>query len=141
MEPCHPPNAPPMDMTEFGRRIHLVREHLLKMTQTELAGHLHISQAVYSRAEVGAGASIQFVFAMIDFLHSRNLRAHRLFREPFDVSYLRQDDALATPDDRAFEIMTQLKDHAKEDYEQTIRLLEMMAQRGRERSESGGSPR
>jgi hypothetical protein len=129
-----------MDMTEFGRRIHLVREHLLQMTQTELAGHLNISQAVYSRAEIGVGCSVQFVFAVMNFLYSRNLKAHRLFREPFDVNYLREDYQLSAPDERAFEIVSQLKDHAKAGYERSIILLEMMAQRGRERSEAGDSP-
>jgi transcriptional regulator with XRE-family HTH domain len=129
-----------MDMTEFGRRIRQVREQILEMTQTELAGHLNMSQAIYSRAEGGVGGSLLFVFTMLNFLHARNLRAHRLFREPFDVAYLRQEATLSVPDERAFELISELKDHARADLEKTIVLLEMMAQRHRERSEEGDTP-
>ena len=125
-----------MDMKEFGRRVQLVREELLGMRQVDLARELNISQAIYSRVETGVGAHIKFVFAFVDFLNKRNLRAHRLFREPFDLGLLKGDEAISSPDERAFGIMARMKDHAKEDLESMVLLMEILGQKKREEGKS-----
>jgi UDP-N-acetylglucosamine 2-epimerase len=72
-----------MDFKEFGNRVQLVREEILDMSQTELAGHLNMSQVMYSRAENGLGGNIKFIFDLMNFLRIRNLEGHMLFHEPF----------------------------------------------------------
>ena len=130
-----------MDMKEFGRRVQLVREELLGMRQVDLAKELKISQAIYSRVETGVGAHIKFVFAIMDYLYKRNYRAHRLFREPFDLGLLKGDESVSSPDERAFGIMARMKDHAKEDLENMVLLMEILGQKKRnEDKSSGGAP-
>jgi hypothetical protein len=118
-----------MDMKEFGRRVQLIREELLGMRQVDLAQELLISQAIYSRVETGSGANIKFIFALMDFLHRRNYKAYRIFREPFDIRLMKGEDYLSTPDERAFEIMARIKDHAQEDLQNMVLLMEIMGQK------------
>ena len=118
-----------MDMKEFGRRVQLIREELLNMRQVDLAKELKISQAIYSRVETGSGAHIKFIFAFIDFLYRKNYRAYLFFREPFDLSLLKGKEYLDTPDERAFSIMARMKDHAKEDLENMVLLMEILGQK------------
>ena len=122
-------NTDIMNMKEFGRRVQLIREELLHMRQVDLAKELKISQAIYSRAESGAGAHIKFIFALMDFLYKQGYKAHLVFREPFDLGLLKGEEQLSSPDERAFEIMARMKDHAKEDLENMVLLMEIMGQK------------
>jgi transcriptional regulator with XRE-family HTH domain len=118
-----------MDNKEFGRRVQLVREELLGMTQVEISQEMQIAQAIYSRVERGHSANIKFVFAFLNLLHKRMLVAHRLFREPFDLALLKGDMPIANPDERAHNLMAKMKDHAKEDLESMILLMEILGQK------------
>jgi transcriptional regulator with XRE-family HTH domain len=118
-----------MDNKEFGRRVQAVREDLLGLRQVDIAQEMQISQAIYSRVERGHGAHIKFVFAFLNVLQQRNLQAHQLFREPFDLTLLKGEGPLAPPDVRAYQLMARMKDHAKEDLENMVLLMEILGQK------------
>lgn len=118
-----------MDTKEFGRRVQQVREELLGLRQVDMAEEMQISQAIYSRVERGHGAHIKFVFAFMNLLQKRNLQAHLLFREPFDLDLLKGDIPLTAPDERAYQLMARMKEHAKEDLESMVLLMEILGQK------------
>lgn len=118
-----------MDTKEFGRRVQQVREELLGLRQVDMAEEMQISQAIYSRVERGNGAHIKFVFAFMNLLQNRNLQAHLLFREPFDLNLLKGDIPLTAPDERAYQLMARMKEHAKEDLESMVLLMEILGQK------------
>jgi transcriptional regulator with XRE-family HTH domain len=120
-----------MDYWEFGRRVQQIREVLLKMTQVEVARELQVAQAVISRVERGENISLKFVLEFMDLLKRKNLVAYRLFREPFELELLLGDKPTPKIDERAFELIKKLKDHAKEDLENMIVLMEIMKQKGK----------
>lgn len=116
-----------MDFKEFGNRVQLVREEILDMSQTELAGYLNMSQVMYSRAENGLGGNIKFIFDLMNFLRSRNLEGHMLFYEPFDIRHISNTYKIPSPSERSLEMIKQLKESAKEDYEKMIILMDMFS--------------
>jgi transcriptional regulator with XRE-family HTH domain len=116
-----------MDFKEFGNRLQLVREEILDMTQTELAQHLNMSQVMYSRAENGLGGNIKFIFDLMNFLQGRKLSGHMLFYEPFDIRHVSVPKKLPLPNARSLEILNQLKESAKGDYEKMILLIDMFS--------------
>ena len=44
-----------LDMIEFGRRVQMIRENVLKMNQSELAEKINTTQVLLSRLERGIG--------------------------------------------------------------------------------------
>ena len=120
-----------MDNKEFGRRVQLIREELLGMTQVEAAKEIQIGQPIYSRVERGLNVNIKFVFEFLKLLQRKNLVAHRLFRDPFDLELLKGDKLISNTDERAIELMAKMKDHAKEDLESMILLMEIMRLKGK----------
>ena len=116
-----------MDFKEFGNRLQQVREEILEMSQTELAGYLNMSQVMYSRAENGLGGNIKFIFDLMNFLHSRNLQGYMLFHEPFDINHISNTYRASSPSERSMEMLKQLKESAKEDYEKMIILMDMFS--------------
>ena len=118
-----------MDYWEFGRRVQQIREVLLKMTQVEVARELQVAQAIISRVERGENISLKFVLEFMELLQRNNLVAHQLFREPFELELLLGDKPTPNIDDRAFELIKKMKDHAKEDLENMIVLMEIMREK------------
>ena len=118
-----------MDYREFGRRVQLIREELLKMTQVEVCREIQVAQPILSRVEHGENISLKFVLEFLDLLQRNNLIAHRLFREPFELELLMGDRPTPKNDDRALELIKKMKDHAKEDLENMIVLMEIMKQK------------
>ena len=117
-----------MDLKEFGRRMQIVREELLRMNQTEIAWNLHMSQTMYSRLESGIAGNIHTVFRVVSFLRYRKLQAHMMFAEEFDLQALVHVPAPPESSElRILEYLDQLKDSAKEDYEKLTILREMVS--------------
>lgn len=113
-----------IDVTEFGKRVQNVREDLLKMTQTELAPHLDIDQALLSRLERGVGGNIIVVFKIIDFLFKRNLPAHMLFKENFDISLLTKVDVEVVTKNELVADIEEIEKESYKNYKKIITLRE-----------------
>ena len=73
-----------LDLSEFGRRVQVVREHL-DLSQVQLASKLETNQVLISRLENGLGASIDLLFKFVNFLNSKKLPAYQLFITPFNI--------------------------------------------------------
>jgi hypothetical protein len=116
-----------MDLKEFGRRMQLVREELLRMSQTEIAWNLHMSQTMYSRLESGLAGNIHTIFRVVNYLNHRNLNAHLLFSESFDLKMLVKTESADVSGERIIGLLEHLKDSAKEDYERLTILREMIS--------------
>jgi len=97
-----------MNLIEFGKRVAIVRETVLKMSQADLAKELETYQALVSRLENGVGGSIILVFDLINLLKKKKLSAHMLFREPFDVNLLSKD--IKSPNEELTETLDIKKD-------------------------------
>ena len=72
-----------LDMVEFGKRVQLVREHVLEMNQSQLAEKINTTQVLLSRIERGIGGNINVVFDLINYLYSRDIAAKEIFGEQF----------------------------------------------------------
>ena len=122
-----------MDLKEFGRRLQMVREQVLRMNQTEIAWNLRMSQTMYSRLESGLAGNIHTVFRVVSFLRHKELQAHMMFAEEFDLKKLEKQEAPKQAADVSYErmqgILEGLKDSAKEDYEKLVILKDMLVNR------------
>ena len=122
-----------MDLKEFGRRLQMVREQILRMNQTEIAWNLRMSQTMYSRLESGLAGNIHTVFRVVSFLRHKELQAHMMFAEVFDLKKLEKQEPAKQAADVSFErmqgILEGLKDSAKEDYEKLVILKDMLVNR------------
>ena len=74
-----------LDMIEFGKRVQAVREKILDMNQSELAGKINTTQVLLSRIERGIGGNINVVFDLINYLYSMNIAAKEIFGEDFSL--------------------------------------------------------
>jgi hypothetical protein len=122
-----------MDLKEFGRRLQMVREQILRMNQTEIAWNLRMSQTMYSRLESGLAGNIHTVFRVVNFLRHRELEAHMMFVPEFDLRKLEKPAPAKQTADLSYErvqgILDGLKDSAKEDYEKLVILKDMLVHR------------
>ncbi len=120
----------------------MVREKILRMNQTEVAWNLHMSQTMYSRLESGLAGNIHTVFRVVSFLRHRNLEAHMMFAEDFELAHLEKPAPSKRTSDLSYErvqgILEGLKDSAKEDYERLVILKDMLENRVSERSPVAG---
>jgi transcriptional regulator with XRE-family HTH domain len=116
-----------MDFKEFGRRLRIIREEVLQMTQREIAQHLNMHQVMYSKVENGLGGNILFIFELMNFLHSRKLNAPMIFRESFELDLLTKKYVASTPDERSIELLSQVRETARSLYDKTTILMDMFA--------------
>lgn len=80
-----------LNMEEFGKRVQLMRENVLQMTQSELAEKINITQVLLSRLERGIGGNINVVFDLVNYLYSRNIAAKEIFGERFTLDLVTQN--------------------------------------------------
>lgn len=79
------------EVVEFGKRVALVRENLLGLSQSKLAPMINTRQALLSRLEAGIGGNIHIVFEIVDYLNRNGYRGHMLFREEFDITLFKSE--------------------------------------------------
>ncbi len=80
-----------LDMVEFGRRVQMIREHILKMNQSELAKKINTTQVLLSRLERGIGGSINVVFDLMNYLYSEKIAAKEVLSEHFSLDLVTQN--------------------------------------------------
>lgn len=111
----------------------MVREEKLRMSQTEIAWYLNMSQTMYSRLESGMAGNIHTIFKVVNYLRHRNLEAHLMFQVHFDIKALETAEVKETQEgsdrQRLLELLEQLKTSAKEDYENLTILREMVSRK------------
>lgn len=73
---------------EFGRRVKVIREDLLKLKQAEFAKQIGTIQGVVSRLEHGIGGNTTAVFRIINYLNSKGYYGGMIFKEPFNINNL-----------------------------------------------------
>jgi transcriptional regulator with XRE-family HTH domain len=116
-----------MDLKVFGKRMQQVREDILRMSQTEIAWYLNMSQTMYSRLESGTAGNIHTIFRVLNYLNHRNLNAHMMFHDQFEIKALIKGDVPESSSERVLELLEHLKDSAKEDYERLTILKDAIA--------------
>jgi len=117
-----------MDLAAFGDRVRQVREEILKLTQTELAKEINSTQAIISRLELGIGGNIYIIFDIINYLHSKKLLGHMLFREVFDIELLRTKIAEA-PKEQILELADLLEKQSRVQTENLMKLNNLLVPR------------
>lgn len=79
------------DVAEFGRRVTMVREQVLGLTQTQFAPLLNTKQGLLSRLEAGIGGNIHTAFEIVNYLNQNGFQGHMLFRDIFDIDLFTTD--------------------------------------------------
>jgi predicted transcriptional regulator len=115
-----------MDLEAFGDRVRHVREEILKLTQTELAKEINSTQAIISRLELGIGGNIYIIFDFINYLNSKQLLGHMLFREVFDIELLHTKIAEA-PKEQIWELAELLEKQSKEQTKNLVKLGSLLS--------------
>lgn len=79
------------DVAEFGKRVTMVREQVLGLTQTQFAPLLKTKQGLLSRLEAGIGGNIHTAFEIVNYLNQNGLQGHLLFRDIFDIDLFKTE--------------------------------------------------
>lgn len=74
------------DVAEFGKRLAMVREQLVGLSQSQFAPIVNTKQGLLSRLEAGIGGNIHMVFEIVDYLNRNGFQGYMLFREDFDIA-------------------------------------------------------
>lgn len=77
-----------IDAVEFGKRVAIIRDEVLKLIQTEFGNEIGAEQMMVSRLERGLGGSINIVYKIVSYLHDKGYRGEALFFPVFSKDYL-----------------------------------------------------
>lgn len=115
-----------VDMAEFGRRVQLIRENVLKISQSELGEKINTTQTLLSRLERGTGGSINVVFDLINYLYSKNIDAKEIFSEQFslDLVSMKLNDP-ATVNSHLEDLVKELQKTINGDMDKLLLLLSL----------------
>ena len=115
-----------LDMVEFGRRVQMIRENILKMNQSELAVKISTTQVLLSRLERGIGGSINVVFDLMNYLYSKNIVAKEVFSEHFSLDLVTQNsNDPATIQTQQEELVKELQKTMNDDMDKLLLLLSL----------------
>ncbi|MEO6837434.1 MAG: helix-turn-helix transcriptional regulator [Ginsengibacter sp.] len=115
-----------LNLVEFGRRVLVIREHVLKMTQSELAENINTTQVLLSRLENGIGGSINVVFDLINYLYSKNIAAKEIFGDHFSLDLvINNSNDPATLNGQLGELVKELQKTINEDMDKLLLLLSL----------------
>ena len=115
-----------LNMKEFGKRVQVIREQVLDMSQSELAEKINTSQVLLSRIENGIGGSINVLFDLVNYLNSKNIAAKEIFSKRFSIDLVTQSsispNAAAT---QIQELVKELQKNMNEDFDKLQLLLSL----------------
>lgn len=115
-----------LSMTEFGKRVQAVREHILEMNQSQLAAKINTSQVLLSRIENGIGGNINVVFDLVNYLHSRNIAAKEIFGERFSLDLVKKNSKSPKSVDTQIEsLVKELQKTMSADFDKLLLLLSL----------------
>jgi hypothetical protein len=98
-------------MVEFGRRVQMIRENVLKMNQSELPENINTTQVLLSRLERGIGGNINVVFDLVNYLYSKNIAVKEVFSEHFSLALVtKNSNNPATINNQIEELVWELKE-------------------------------
>ena len=81
-----------MDIALIGKRIKLIREQILKITQADFAKLVNSKQNLISRLEAGKGTHVNTILDIIKMLQNRSYPAEMIFSNDFEiVNFIRTD--------------------------------------------------
>jgi hypothetical protein len=121
------PERVKFEVVEFGKRVALIRESLLGMSQSKLAPMINTRQALLSRLEAGIGGNIHIVFEIVDYLNSKGFRGHMLFREEFDITLFKSEVGEMENKKNLVEELENIEKASKENYEKIIALKNLIS--------------
>lgn len=115
-----------LNMVEFGQRVQMIREHVLKMTQSELAENINTTQVLLSRLENGIGGSINVVFDLINYLYLKNIAAKEVFGEHFSLDLvMKNSNDPTTINIQLAELVKELQKTINVDMDKLLLLLSL----------------
>ena len=115
-----------LDMIEFGKRVQMIRETVLKMNQSELAEKINITQVLLSRLERGIGGNINVVFDLVNYLYSKNIAAKEVFSEHFSIDVVNKNsNDPATIHTQLEELVKELQKTMNVDMDKLLLLLSL----------------
>ena len=115
-----------LDMIEFGRRVQMIRENVLKMNQSELAEKINTTQVLLSRLERGIGGNINVVFDLVNYLYSKNIAAKEVFSEHFSLDLVtKNSNDPATINTQIEELVKELQRTMNGDMDKLLLLLSL----------------
>ena len=115
-----------LDMVEFGKRVQMIRENVLKMNQSELAEKINITQVLLSRLERGIGGNINVVFDLVNYLYSKNIAAKEVFSELFSLDLVtKNSNDPATIHNQLEELVKELQKTINVDMDKLLLLLSL----------------
>ena len=74
-----------MDIALIGKRIKLIREQILKITQADFAKLVNSRQNLISRLEAGKGTNVNTILDIIKVLQNGNYPAEMIFSNDFEI--------------------------------------------------------
>ena len=115
-----------LDMIEFGLRVQMIRENVLKMNQSELAEKINTTQVLLSRLERGIGGNINVVFDLVNYLYSKNIAAKEVFSEHFSLDLVtKNSNDPATINTQIEELVKELQRKMNGDMDKLLLLLSL----------------
>lgn len=115
-----------LSIEEFGKRVQLIRENILKMNQSELAEKINISQVLLSRLERGIGGNITVVFDLINYLYSKNIAGKEIFSEQFSLDLVTKNSKdPSTINTQLEELVKELQKTMSADMDKLLLLLSL----------------
>ncbi|MEO6836797.1 MAG: helix-turn-helix transcriptional regulator [Ginsengibacter sp.] len=115
-----------LNMVEFGRRVQMIRENVLKMNQSELAEKINTTQVLLSRLENGIGGNINVVFDLVNYLYSKNIAAKEVFSKQFSIDLVTTNsNDPATINIQLEELVKELQNTINEDMDKLLFLLSL----------------
>jgi hypothetical protein len=116
-------------MVEFGRRVQMIRENVLKMNQSELPENINTTQVLLSRLERGIGGNINVVFDLVNYLYSKNIAAKEVFSEHFSLDLVtKNSNDPATISVQLEELVKELQKTINGDMDKLLLLLSLNRQ-------------
>ena len=78
-----------MDYADLGKRVQLIREFVLKMTQREFAEAVGSVQTLISRLEKGIGGNMALILLIVNYLNENDYPGHLLFVKDFSPELMK----------------------------------------------------
>lgn len=111
-----------MDYSDLGKRVQLIREFVLKMTQREFAEKVGSVQTLISRLEKGIGGNMALILLIVNYLNENNYPGHLLFAKDFSPELMKNLPKPKSKKSKTQNELFEAKHHLQMSIEKLIQL-------------------